>query len=97
MDVTAIPCGELNVVAVPKLFSDEATPLPAKVVTAPSGVMRRNRLFVPSVTSTFPAGSIATDFGAKNAAAMPFPLMNVPTPDPASVVTTPKGVTKRIR
>jgi hypothetical protein len=97
VEVTARPCGILKVAAVPKPFIDDATPLPAKVVTTPEGVMRRNRLFTPSTTITFPTKSIATDLGPLNAAVMPFPSVHAAIPDPASVVTTPERVTTRIR
>ncbi len=63
VEVTAMPRGRLKVAAVPKPFTDEATSPPAKVVTSPSGVMRRNRLFSLSATITFPDVSIATDLG----------------------------------
>ena len=56
VDVTARPCGILNVAAVPKPFIDEATPLPANVVTSPEGVMRRKRWFPPSAKITFSDG-----------------------------------------
>ena len=97
--MTTIPYGALNVAADPKPFIDEAAPLPANVVTAPSGVMCRNRLFPPSAAITFPAGSIATELREQNLAATPRPSTK-PVHillAPASVVTTPKGVTIRMR
>ncbi len=97
MDVTAIPNGRLKVAAVPKPLIDEATPLPAKVVTSPEGDMRRNRLFPPSATRTFPAGSIVTVLRVLKAAALPVPSCHVAAPDPASVVTLPERVTIRTR
>ena len=87
----------MNVAAFPKPFIDEATPLPAKLVTTPEGVMRRNRLFPPSATITFLDVSIATDTGLLNAAALPVPSCHAAVPDPASVVTTPERVINLMR
>ena len=55
VEVTATPHGTLNEAVVPKPFKDEAALLPAKVVTIPELVTRRNRLFPASAMIKFPA------------------------------------------
>ncbi len=57
----------------------------------------RMRLFKKSATMTLPLLSTATPVGRLNEAPVPTPLANAADPLPASVVTTPPGVTLRMR
>ena len=50
-----------------------------------------------SPTNRFPNESIAIPVGALNPAFVPVPSNHVAVPDPAKVVTTPDGVTLRMR
>jgi hypothetical protein len=59
--------------------------------------MTRTRKLASSATSTAPLGSTATPSGEEKAAAVPMASANAAAPLPASVVTTPPGVTARTR
>jgi hypothetical protein len=80
---------------VPSANADD--PLPASVVTTPPGVTLRMRLLPQSATITLPLLSTATPQGVMNEAPVPVPSANANDPFPASVVTTPPGVTLRMR
>ena len=69
---------------------------PDPAVTTPAGVTFRIALLLPSATYTLPALSTVTAVRPLNLAAVPVPsaLPEVPF-RPASVVTTPAGVTLR--
>ena len=106
--ITATPDGHLKVAAVPVpsakppiQFPDWSTPLlelPASVVTTPRGVTSRTRQLDWSATTITPLeGITATPKGQKKLAAVPDPSANAPLPLPAIVVTTPMGVTSRMR
>ena len=96
--ITAIPCGLLKLAAEPVPSAKAALPLPASVVTTPRGVTSRMRLFHVSATTMMPLeGSTTTPFGPLNLAAAPVPSAKVALPLPASVVTTPRGVTSLMR
>ena len=97
MASVVIPTGALKEAEVPVPFALPLTPLPAKVVTTPAGVIFRSTLLPLSATYTFPNGSVPTPKGPLNEAAVPVPLVNPETPLPAKVVTTPAGVILRIR
>ena len=58
---------------------------------------RRIRLLPRSATYTLPVASMATPEGSLKEAPAPIPSANVRDPLPASVVTTPPGVTLRMR
>jgi hypothetical protein len=73
------------------------SPVPAKVVTTPDGVIKRITLFLLSETYTLFAESTATPCGSLKNAFMPVPSMKSAVPSPASVYTTPPGVILRIR
>jgi hypothetical protein len=70
---------------------NEATPVPAIVVTAPSFVNFRIRLFEPSARMKSPFLSVAIPWGEENRAAAPRPSIN-PLLPPASVETEAKFV-----
>ncbi len=87
-----------------------ADPFPASVETAPPGDILRTRLLSVSATMMLLFASMATAFGLKNEAPTPVPSANAPwqrhsnvksssqqSALPASVVTTPSGVTLRMR
>ena len=74
-----------------------AAPLPANVVTTPPAAILRMRLFPESPMKTFPAVSTATPRGALKEAPVPVPSANAADPLPARVLTTPPGVTLRMR
>ena len=93
---TVRPVGVLNAAAAPVPFVNAATPEPARVVTTPAGVTLRILLLPESATKTLPEPSMATPHGRKNDAAAPVASVLPCKPDPASVVTTPAGVTLRI-
>ena len=57
----------------------------------------RMRLLAGSATKQFPEVSTATPIGKLKLASAPLPSANVALPLPASVETTPTGVTFRIR
>lgn len=94
---TAIPVGALNVAAVPTPFTDVAEPEPANVETTREGEIMRMRLLILSATAMLPSASAAIPNGRLKLAAVPTPLANDGAPLPATVETTPSGVTKRIR
>jgi hypothetical protein len=94
---TATPLGLKNAAPVPLPSANAFVLLPARVVTTPPGDTLRMRLFAESATITLPLASMATPVGSLNAAPTPVPSANAYDPLPASVVTTPPGVTLRIR
>ena len=73
-------------------------PFPAQVLTSPSGVTSRNRMFQESATSRFPFGSIAIPIGRQKRDALPLPSANpcasAPAIPPASVETAPRRMTR---
>ena len=71
-------------------------PLPASVLTTPPGVTLRMRWLLVSATTMLPLGSRATPEGLLKDAPVPVPSAN-PCQFPASDVTTPRGVTTRMR
>jgi hypothetical protein len=73
------------------------TQLPTKVVTTPLGVTLRMRRLTVSATTTVPLASTATSLGREKEAPVPVPSANASAPLPASVLTTPPGVTLRTR
>ncbi len=93
---TAKPVNPRKDALVPTPSLNELNPLPASVLTTPSGVTLRTRRLLPSPTSTLPLASTATLDGELKEASVPVPSANAPTPLPASVVTTPPGETLRI-
>jgi hypothetical protein len=94
---TATPAGQLNEAPAPVPSANVADPLPASVVTTPPGVSLRMRWLFLSATMTLPLLSTATPEGSMNKAPAPAPSENPYDPPPASVVTTPPGVTLRMR
>ena len=72
-------------------------PLPASVLTTPPGVTRRTQLLPESPTIALPLASTAMPWGSLKEALAPAPLANAAAPLPASVDTTPAGVTRRMR
>jgi hypothetical protein len=57
----------------------------------------RTTLFCESATNSVPSSLMATPHGHQKAALVPAPSANVAAPEPASDVTTPAGVTVRMR
>jgi hypothetical protein len=94
---TATPEGRLNEAPAPVPSANVADPLPASVVTTPPGATLRMRWLSQSATMTLPLLSTATPKGLLNEAPAPVPSVNAYDPLPASVVTTPPGVTLRMR
>jgi hypothetical protein len=94
---TATPRGILNCAFVPEASKDPAVDCPAIVVTTPPGVTLRMRLLLESATITLPLASTATPEGLKNRALAPVASKNPAVDCPARVVTTPPGVTLRMR
>ena len=90
------PCSILNDALVPVSSVFPYEPLPAKVVTTPSGVILRILKLLESATYTFPLESTAIPRGVLNLAFVPVPVI-FPCELPARVVTTPAGVILRIR
>src|SRR6185437_732634 len=68
-----IPAGPLNEAAVPTPLAEPAVPVPAMVVTTPSGVILRIRLLPLSATYTFPMPSTVSACGWLKDAAAPVP------------------------
>ena len=66
-------------------------PLPATVVTTPSGEMVRMRALDVSVTNTVPLALTATPCTSEKVAAAPVPSW-LPAEPPASVLTTAPGI-----
>ncbi len=91
---TATPIMPPNKASAP-VPSAKPNTLPASVLTTPPGVTLRIRMLAPTIT--LPLASTATPLGSENEAPLPTPLVDVRIPLPASVVTTPPGVTLRIR
>ena len=94
----ATPAGREKVAEapVPSAPPDTAA-VPASVVTTAAVVILRIVLFDESATYTLPTLSTATPYGASKLAAAPVPSALPTTPSvPASVVTTPAGVTWRM-
>ena len=94
---TAMPIGKLNIAFVPVPSAKSGSPFPASVDTIPPGVTLRMRWPPVSPTKTLPLESTATPRGRQNEAAVPAPSANAPGPPPASVLTTPPGVTFLMR
>ncbi|MBK9966355.1 MAG: hypothetical protein IPP07_16250 [Holophagales bacterium] len=94
---TATPVGDENLAWLPAPSSDPLRPgFPARVVTTPSGVIRRSVWPWMSVTKTLPPASTATPSGPVNRAALPMPSSPPEAPArPARVETSPAGVTLR--
>ena len=96
--ITATPTGAQNVAAVPVPSANAVLPLPASVVATPRGVTSRMRWLPKSATTITPDdGMTEIPVGAAKAAAAPVPSAKVWPPLPASVVTTPRGVTNLMR
>jgi hypothetical protein len=69
-----------------------------RVVTTPRGETRRMHLLPESATATLLLdGTTAIPAGPQNPALEPMPSAKEPLPLPASVETTPRGVTSRMR
>ena len=85
---TVTPRRRLKAAAAPTPSAKAGLPEPAKVVTAPVGVMRRTRLLKSSPTYRLSeAGSTDTPTGKLNAATVPCPSAHPAAPLPASVLT----------
>jgi hypothetical protein len=82
------PRGSEKAAFVPTPFENAATPLPASVVTAPTGDMTRIALLPESETYTTPCVSSATARGELKAAFVPIASTKPAAPDPAIVDTT---------
>ena len=97
--ITATPLGFLKLAAAPTPSAKAALPLPASVVTTPSEIVTSRILWLNSSATTIKLleGITATPVGLLKLAAAPMPSAKAPLPLPASVVTTPRGVTMRIR
>ena len=96
--ITTTPCGVLKLAAAPEPSANTPLPLPTSVVTIPMGVTSLMRWLSYSVTTTTPLeGITAIPSGLRKLAAAPMPSANAALPLPASVVTTPRGVTRRMR
>ena len=96
--VTATLFGPLKLAAVPVPSAYALLPLPASVVTTPSGVTSLTRWAPSSATTiTLLDGITATPLMPLKLAAVPRPSANVERPLPASVVTMPRGVMSRMR
>jgi len=96
--ITATPIGLRNDAAVPMPSKNVELPLPASVVTAPRGVTSRMRWLSVSATTITPLDGItATPDGLLNLAVVPVPSAEAALPLPASVATTPRGVTRRMQ
>ena len=93
---TASPLGLLKLAATPVPFVEPLTPLPAKVVTIPVGVILRILLLYWSTTNTLPEASTATPEGPLKLAAIPVASVEPCKPLPAKVETTPAVVILRI-
>ena len=93
--VTAV--GALKDAAEPTPLAPPGSAAPASVDTTPAGEMIRRRLLPRSATSTLPPSVTATPYGELKAAAVPSPSAKLGAPVPAIVVTTPAGVTRRMR
>jgi len=91
-----IPRGSLKLDAEPLPFAEPASPVPAKVVTAPKEVIFLIKLLLESATYTFPFASTAIPLGYEKLAAVPVPFEDPTEPLPATVVTTPADVIFRI-
>lgn len=85
---TAIPIGLLKVAALPVPSARPAAPLPASVVTVPSGVIFLMRLLPWSATYKLSLALIARPLGLLNRAFVPFPSAKPYVP-PAKVVVVP--------
>ena len=83
---TATPAGSLKAALALAPSAHAAAPLPATVLTTPSGVTRRTRLTPPSATIKLLALSMAMRMSPWNAAAVPSPSTHARAPLPASVV-----------
>ena len=95
--ITATPHGYAKLAVTPVPSANAWLPLPASVVTTPRGVTRRMRWLLLSATMIASLeGITATPKGLLKLAAAPAPSAK-PWPLPASVVTRPKGVTRRMR
>ena len=73
-DTTATPCGPAKLAAEPTPSMNAELPLPARVDTMPSGVIRRILWFVVSATTVLPfVGDTATPLGELKQASAPSP------------------------
>ena len=94
----ATPVGSQKLAEEPAPSAKSHLLLPASVETSPLPVTRRMRWLFVSATTMFPLdGMTATLCGPLKLAAVPVPSANARLPLPASVVTTPCGVTRRMR
>jgi hypothetical protein len=89
--------GPLSCADAPTPFTPPAAPLPASVDTRPEGATLRIRWFEASLTNKLPTESMETPWGELNEAAVPKPFVKAAFPEPAKVVTMPKGVMRRTR
>ena len=94
---TATSQGFLNEASVPAPSAKSYIPLPASVVTTPTGVTRRMRWLPKSATKMSPLAITDRPRGLLKAAPAPVPSVNAPVPLPASRVTAPVVVTLRMR
>ena len=94
---TAMVLGDLNDAAVPTPSVIPALPPPAIVVTMPAGVALRIRCENESGQIRLSAASTVMPLGWFNTADVPAPSAQPAAPLPAIVVTTPVGVTRRMR
>ncbi len=95
---TATAAGSLNVESSIAPSRLPRMPPPAIVVTAPSGLTRRRRLFPVSATISVPSTSTAIPQGVSNRASAPFAASANPgSSPPAIVLTSPSSSIERIR
>jgi hypothetical protein len=95
---TATPLGKLKAaVLVPTPLETPLIPVPARVATAPAGVIFRMRQLPESATYTTPAESTARPWGKAKPAEVPCPSAQAVLPLPANVVATPEGVSILMR
>jgi hypothetical protein len=88
---TTKPVGALKLAKVPIPSAKVAAPLPAIVLTDPTGFTLRIRLFVVSAINKFPSTSTAIPLGLLNFATLAAPLTNPTNPLPENDDTVPFG------
>ena len=88
--ITATPVGPLKLAAAPVPSANAPLPLPASVVTTPTGVTSRMRWLPKSATTITPLEAItAISLGLLKLADWPVPSANAPVPLPTKVLAAP--------